>query len=107
MSGGVLRWVGSIACLIVLSTGLSQGATWKEEFDRICAETVTATSLSAEQLRALVKDSDALLARLASVDDPGKKVYVMRLQKCRSFFLYMLGLKEPSPSAPGAPPSSP
>lgn len=87
------RGLGVILCLMVLSADFSLAATWKEEFDRLCGQTVVATSLSPEQLRALVADSDALLARLDGVNDPAKKVYILRLQKCRSFFAYMLGLK--------------
>jgi len=90
----IIAGLGGILCLMVLSADFSLATTWKEEFDRLCGQTVVATSLSSEQLRALVADSDALLARLDGVNDPGKKVYVLRLQKCRSFFAYMLGLKE-------------
>ena len=83
-----------IAYAILFAAGLTAAQTWKDEFDRICVQTVEATSLSTEQLRSLVNDSDALLKRLEGVNDPGKKVYVLRLQKCRSFFLYMIELKE-------------
>jgi len=90
---------------MVSSAIIASAGTWKEEFDRICGQTVEATALSTEQLRALVKDADALLVRLESVNDPGKKVYVMRMQKCRSFFAYMVGLRERGTAVGTAPPS--
>jgi len=65
-------------------------AAWKEEFERICAQTETATSLSAEQLRQLISDSDVLLEQLYKVEDPWAKVYIFRLKNCQSFFTFTL-----------------
>lgn len=93
---------GLALCLLALTAGGSVAGTWKDEFDRICGQTEDAGSLSAERLRLLLKDSDALLNRLEAVSDPAKKVYVLRLQKCKSFFAYMLALKDaPGPADGG------
>lgn len=94
MRRGATGWLGFVLCLTLSSASFSPAATWKEEFDRLCGQTAVATSLSTEQLRVLVADSDALLVRLDEVKDPAKKVYILRLQKCRSFFAYMVGLRE-------------
>lgn len=108
MSKYAVARLGFVACLIVLLTSVALAAgTWKEEFDRICGQTIEATSLSTEQLRALVKDSEALLVRLEGISDPGKKVYIMRMQKCRSFFAYMVGLREQGSSSSGGAASPP
>jgi hypothetical protein len=85
--------LGLVACVVALSSAVFAAEAWRDEFDRICGQTVEATSLSAERLRALVHDSDVLLKRLDLVSDPAKKVYVLRLQKCRDLFVYLLELK--------------
>ena len=69
-------------------------AAWKEEFERICAQTEIATSLSAEQLHQLIKDSDALLEELHGVEDPWAKVYIFRLKNCQNFFNFALEWQE-------------
>ncbi len=70
----------------------SASTTWKEEFERICRQTQTASSLSAEQLQQLVDASDTLLEQLAHIGNPQGKVYVFRLENCRNFFVYLLHL---------------
>ena len=78
-----------------LQTGVSPGRTgsWKDAFDRICAQTEIATTLSTEQLRQLIKDSDELLHQLGSIKDPWAKVYIFRLKKCKQFFNFALEWK--------------
>jgi hypothetical protein len=94
MPKGIAVRLGLMACVVVvLLAAAAVAEAWREEFDRICGQTVEATSLSAEQLRALVHDSDVLLKRLERVSDPTKKVYVLRLQKCRDLFAYLIELK--------------
>ena len=68
--------------------------SWQDEFERICAQTEIAASLSTEQLQKLVSESDDLLDRLARVEDRRGKVYIFRLRNCRAFFLYTLELRE-------------
>lgn len=68
----------------------NQDGPWKTEFERICAQTEIATSLSEEQLEKLINDADALLDRLREVEDPWAKVYIFRLEKCRDFFEFAL-----------------
>lgn len=78
------------------ATKVSTGGTaaWKEEFERICAQTEIATSLSAEQLYQLIKDSDVLLEKLHGVEDPWAKVYIFRLKNCKRFFNFALEWQE-------------
>ena len=68
--------------------------SWKEEFERLCAQTEVATTLSDQQIRDLIRDSDMLLEKLASLQDPQTRVYVFRLEKCRMFFEFALQLNE-------------
>jgi hypothetical protein len=73
----------------------SRDVSWKKDFERICAHTVDAGSLTRDQLEQLIADSDVLLARLRKLEIPAAKVYVFRLEKCRDFFAYSLQLEEP------------
>ena len=68
----------------------NQDGPWKAEFERICAQTEIATSLSKEQLEKLVVDASTLLEQLHAVEDPWAKVYIFRLKKCREFFEFAL-----------------
>ena len=82
----VLAAVARPACLAA-QDGSAETA-WKSEFERICGQTNIAVSLEQEQLVELINDSDKLLAELKESEDPGAKVYVFRLEKCKEFFEY-------------------
>jgi len=69
-------------------------AAWKEEFEKICSQTEIATSLSVEQLRQLISDSDMLLKKLHGIEDPWTKVYIFRLKNCQNFFNFALEWQE-------------
>ena len=65
---------------------------WRDDFDRICAHTADAGKLSSEELGRLIVESDELLQIVESSDDPEKKIYLIRLKKCRNFFVFMRGI---------------
>ena len=73
-----------------------QEQSWKKEFERLCAATEVATTFPNQKLRDLIRDSDALLKKLESLQDSQTKVYVFRLKKCRMFFEFALQLNETS-----------
>lgn len=85
----IARVSGVVLGMIVLWVGVGAAQSWKDDFERICGQTNDSESLSKEQLQTLVKESDELRKRLDQVNDPGKKVYVPRLEKCRNFFAFM------------------
>lgn len=70
---------------------------WREEFDRICIQTNTATTLSADQLSRLIADSNRLLEVMETLDHPHKKVFVLRLKNCREFFKFALEVRNTDP----------
>lgn len=70
--------------------------SWKDEFERLCAQTEIATSLTNQQIHDLIRDSDALLEKMESVEDPQIRVYLFRLKKCRMFFEFALQVRETS-----------
>jgi hypothetical protein len=62
---------------------------WRAGFDRICARTADAGKLSSEELGRLIVESDELLEIVAASGDPEGKIYLLRLTKCRDFFVFM------------------
>jgi len=79
----------------------SASGSWRQEFERICAQTEIATTLPAAEIRQLIADSDALLERITALGVPEAKVYVFRLRSCRNFFDYALQLTEDDSAAAG------
>lgn len=94
---GMFKWFcfAMLACFFLLADAASEGNTpWKDEFERICSQTLIATTLTTDQLQKLINDSDTLLIQLNSLDDPWAKVYILRLKKCREFFVYAIEWQE-------------
>ena len=69
---------------------------WKESFDRICAISGDSEGLTIVQLEELIVESDELLLRIEASEIPQKKVYLIRLKKCRNFFIFMRDFKRES-----------
>lgn len=84
-----------LACTSIQNGLAEDGNTaWKTEFERICAQTEVATSLTKAQLLTLISDSEKLLEQLQAIDDPWAKVYILRLENCREFFRFTLEWQE-------------
>lgn len=73
---------------------LASAQSWVEDFDRICSQGEDADSLPTAKLQELVVESDKLLKVIEAGNDPGKKVYIFRLKKCRNLFAYVMDLRE-------------
>lgn len=69
---------------------------WRDDFDRICAHTANAGKLSREELSGLIAESDELFEIIESGDDLEKKIYLIRLKKCRNFLIFMQSLAKSS-----------
>jgi hypothetical protein len=73
---------------------------WKSEFDRICSQVPIAESLSIAQLRQLIEDTDTLSTALEASTLPEAKVFIRRLDMCRSFFEYVIEILTQEPDGP-------
>ncbi|MCA1765412.1 MAG: hypothetical protein LC633_04050 [Desulfobulbaceae bacterium] len=62
---------------------------WIEDFDLICTHTADAGKLSKAELTDLIKKCDELMPMIQVSDSPRKKVYLIRLKKCRNFLDFM------------------
>jgi hypothetical protein len=69
---------------------------WQESFDRICAITADSEKLTIDQLNDLITESEELLLWIEANDIPKKKVYLIRLKKCRNFLAFMRDVKRDS-----------
>lgn len=96
MSRYIALLLGSIMLCTALyaAEGKTDSSAWKGEFERICSQTKVATSLEPEELQLLISDSEKLLGELKESEDPGAKIYVFRLEKCKVFFEYAYELLE-------------
>ena len=67
---------------------------WQESFDRICAITADSENLTIDQLNNLITESDELLIKIEAGEIPKKKLYLIRLKKCRNFLAFMRDVKQ-------------
>jgi len=84
--------------LLICSANLldAAGDDWRNDFDRICANTANAGKLSGTELGKLIDDSDKLLKVIEASNEHDKKVYLIRLKKCRNFLEFMRNVSEKS-----------
>ena len=78
-----------LGCLL----GLEQ-TSWKDEFELICSKVPIAPNLTEPELQSLLRRCSALHERIEGLDLPEAKIYLFRLDKCRSFFEYAIELQQ-------------
>jgi len=89
-----------VVCALVLTAFSAATAAppsqeaWRAEFDDLCSKTDDATSLSKEELKALIERCDRLKPEIEKLDESPRKLYSKRLQMCRDLFAYVLETKE-------------
>jgi hypothetical protein len=87
-----------VACLLTLATGSAAYAedSWKPSFEEICSKVQATDNLSTAELAALIDKADKLAPVIQASDSPSKKVYILRLKKCRSLFEFIIDTKKSS-----------
>jgi hypothetical protein len=110
-----------LAALLTARTGGAQGQEpeWRSEFEAVCVKTDLAMNLPSAELTDLIARCDRLAPKIAAEGETVRKVYLRRLQSCRSLFAYVLesraaaeaagtpaaaGPATPAAEAPAAPP---
>lgn len=85
-----------VACLLTLATVSAAYAqdSWKPSFEEICSKVQATDTLSTAELTALIEKADKLLPVIQASDSPSKKVYVLRLKKCRSLYEFIIDTKK-------------
>ncbi len=64
--------------------------SWKEAFDDVCGKVQFAENLTTQEIAALIEKADKILPEIEKSDDPGKKIFIMRLKKCRALYEFMI-----------------
>jgi hypothetical protein len=83
------------ACLI-LSVCLPRAycaELWRAEFDEACAKTTDVMALSGDELKALIERCERLQKIIEEQDETVRKVFLKRLQLCKSLYVYVLEAK--------------
>jgi len=85
------------SCIIVihiLSLYAYASEDWRTEFDNICVKTEESMTLKLEELKDLVSRCEKLKPVIEASDNPQKKVFLLRLEKCKKLFIYVINSKE-------------
>lgn len=99
----LLLWLGFVSLWGVSSIGGSAAsaqqtdtpqASWRKEFDAVCARTEDAMTFSEDELTRLVRRCDDLQPQIEKLDESQKKVFGERLRKCRGLYAYVLETKK-------------
>lgn len=67
---------------------------WLPEFEDICSKTDDSSVMTKEELKAMVERCDKLRPVIEKSENPQKKVYLFRLDKCKNLFAYVLEVIE-------------
>jgi hypothetical protein len=103
----LLIFVLVLACVLLFPTRVAAQAqppqtnsaeqeAFLHEFDDVCSRTQDSMLLSKDELKELVRRCDALVPKLAKLDETRRKVYARRLEQCRGLFAYVLDSKKNS-----------
>jgi hypothetical protein len=92
------RMIIVMALMLFLTLALlsapSIAGSWKESFDDICSKAQGADTLSVQELSTLIERSNKLMPEIQAAEDPSKKIYVHRLNKCKALFEFMIESKK-------------
>ncbi len=79
--------ISILVCFSSLSFANEQ--SWRYEYNSICGDTQKAVTLPGEEINALIDKCDKLLNEIKATDNPRKKIFIFRIEKCRNFYQYI------------------
>jgi hypothetical protein len=95
---------GLVMALFPAARAQEQGpADWRVEFEAVCVKTDLALTLPSEELAELVARCDRLAERIGAEGEVVRKVFLRRLQSCRSLFVFVLESRGAAPSGGSVP----
>ncbi len=84
-----------IAILICVSNlSFADESSWRKEYNSICGNSHEAVLLSKEDLIVRIDRCKELLNTIKSSDNPRKKIYIFRLEKCSNLYQYFMDGKK-------------
>lgn len=84
--------VATVICLSV--PAFADEESWKKEYNRICGKSHEAIALSEEDLVNRMKQCNDMLSTIERSDNPRKKIFIFRFEKCRNFYQYLIDSKK-------------
>jgi hypothetical protein len=91
----------SLAPLLAAIAGAGHGQEGLErEFAEVCAKTDDAMKLAGDELRSLVNRCDEMKSRAEGLPEPGRKVFLRRLQMCRDLYAFTLQSRQSKTTNP-------
>ena len=95
---------GLLVSLLAASLlGAQEPIDWRVEFEAVCGTTEASTSLTVEELSALIARCDKLAERIGAEEETVRRVYLRRLKMCRDLLAFVLESKNPVPPEAGKP----
>lgn len=88
----------AMACVFCAAVAFQVFAaeSWKDAFDEICGKVQDSDALTTQELTALIEKADKLLPEIEKSEDPSKKIYLVRLKKCRAMFEFIIESRKSS-----------
>ena len=79
-----------IAILICVSTlSFANEESWRDEYNSICGDSQEAVLLPREEINTLIDKCDKLLNKIKAADNPRKKIFIFRIEKCKNFYKFI------------------
>jgi hypothetical protein len=88
--------IAGMAILLAAATVAPSYAeeNWKASFEEVCGKVQGADSMSEQEIKAMMDMADKLMPVIQASSDPGKKVFLIRLKRCRGVYEFMLDTKK-------------
>ena len=87
----LLAFAGSV--MLPMTPAVAE-ENWKESFEEICGQVQGAESMTDQQIKAMMEKADKLMPVIQASNDPGKKVFLIRLKRCRGVYEFMLDTRK-------------
>ena len=85
-----------LVTIFICVSGLSfaNEESWKDEYKSICGDTQEALLLPGKEINTLIDKCDKLLNKIKASDNPRKKIFIFRIEKCKNFYKYITDSRE-------------
>jgi hypothetical protein len=83
-----------VESITMVATPVIAEESWKETFEEICGQVQGAESMSDQQIAAMIEKADTLVPFIQVSVNPGKKVILLRLKRCRGVYEFLLDTRK-------------
>jgi len=95
VKSGISIRIFLISILICVSSlSYANEKSWMDEYNIICGDTQEAVQLPGEEIKTLIDKCDKLLNKIKAADNPRKKIFIFRIEKCRNFYQFIANSKK-------------